>query len=478
MKIQGKQISASAISLSSERQDMTDDVTLTGASAVVQLLNPDASGYSVNLPSPTAAAIFVFVNLTDFSVSIKDSGAQVVSIGARQTRLITSEGTSGWLATSNLGTGGSSLAWGSLLFWGDISLSAGDFMQHGMATFDTTNFIFNSSTLAAWWGEVVVTEAGKIEAIEGQTSATSLTLAIHKNGVVADTIVCTVTDGRITADGGATTFAEGDTIAIEVDAISGAAGVALQVLYVPTAKSDAHVKIGPLGLTDAAAGYYWTPYMPQGASTSVNPDAIDFPIPFDTIIRRISWASNDGDNTTQVELLKNAVLHETITWSGAEGVLNLTTPLSVVAGDRITIKRPDSGGGTSPNDSFILLDADGLGQIYGWGTNGSTNTNRFYTPRCATTEAGINGGSTFQTRQYIAQPGVLQGFAWSKSNATAGTLEIYKNGALDETVSLAAATTGYIALSNGTRYERGDYIDIRDNDATDIGRCRLTVYIA
>lgn len=473
--------STGAEALSSERQDMTGDVVLTGSSAVVQVIKPDQAGRVVALPAASDAALFALVNLsTRYSVSIEDDGVQIVLLGPSEMRLCVSDGAEGWAASGDTAIGGSSLTWGTLMVFGENSHAAGDFLQHGMSAFEGTGYVFSSSTLASWWGESIVTEPGAITAIEGQTSATAVTLKIYKNGAVADTVVCTVSGGRLTGEPGTTTFAEGDRIAVESDALN-TSGVAigLQILYTPAARADAHVRIGTFCLADAFANYPLWPSVPNSGTVSDdNEYQVQIPLPFTTTVRRIAWSSRLGDATTKLEVLKNYTLHETVTLTGAQGVLDLATPLSLDAGETVALRFPSSGGGTNPDDIMATLDADGLGQLYLWSGAAGASTGVFYLARERSTRAiGAISSSTYTTRQYVAKAGGARGLGWAKTNATGGALRVYKNGALDESVTIAAAFRGYVALTSGTHYEQGDYMDIQDNDSADIGSCNITVYV-
>ncbi|MCO5167885.1 MAG: hypothetical protein M9894_16195 [Planctomycetes bacterium] len=465
--------------LESARVDLVEDLELTKSSPTVLVLNPDGA-HDVLLPAPQDAAMFVLANVGGATLSVKDGSTQLTTVAPMKIVRVYSDATFGWIAGEAEDVTGETVTAAMVFSFGEDSVSADGYLQHGAGTHLYSGVGITTGSTLNHLAEAVIGTAGRFSAIEGQgDNPVSVTLKMFKNGAEAETITLAV-EGSNSARHlhgeatGATPFAVGDRVAFRVSAISSSPNtVAIQALY-DVAKPDAALRFGTYGQLNMQDQRYLFTNITAGGTHSTEGE-VGFPAPVATTIRRLLWTSSAGDATSKVSIYRNAsTLHEEVTLTGQGGVVNLSTPLVLAPGETANIRHHADG--TNPTEMIAVLEGDGLGHLYSFGGNASTTSNRWYRFRTFAQIASDSTGGNFLTQARVVKRGVAQAVGWFRSLTNETTIRIYKNGALAESIDMGANARSGAPAS--TPFERGDVLEMHDNDSVDAGVLHATVLVA
>lgn len=432
---------------------MTGDRVLTDASPIIQRLDPGDADRSLTLPALTNNTPFFIIQHIGFAntITIRNSGGGAIGrLSAGEGKQLFNDGSTTWsgiqvdFATTGLPLGR------LFVFGGDIT--SGQYRRPN-GDYNDINGV-NGSDVAH-----IVGSAGEITHFYWHVQNSGIpTATVYVNDVnVGSVSYDTSVDGfqGVKAFDTPILFAAGDHVALQHSTDPGDA------MYALTGSSPDGYSLSIGGYNDLANEYlYWNPrYLLSVTSTARN-YLNEYPVIGARTGMRLAISSSVNFTGFQFKLWKNGVDTETVTFDNVSsrtidsattyyGIEQFTA--SFADGDLVAIQQLSSMG-TCHADLVLLGD---VGTAYQFGGD-AANPNYYY-------HLGEypDGNTNFSTSQgtivHVAEGGLAK-IGWRFLNAPTADHQLYKNGALSETVNLQA-TSG--TLTTGTTYASGDSMSVR-----------------
>jgi hypothetical protein len=192
---------------------------------------------------------------------------------------------------------------------------------------------------------------------------------------------------------------------------------------------------------DGIAGRYLIPHMAAAASTGATTlgPLTEIMLPDAVSDAQIAWTSQTADATTDLKIHVNSVVTETVTLTGAEGVVALAGD-SYAAGDTVAV---EYDAGTDPGDILVTLEFNRHGSLLlSWSGDAGTNANArlfFLNEQSGVSFAATTLAATDADYGFPAPYGLLvsrYGFQGSAANAS---VDVLVNEVVVATIAPAAA---------------------------------------
>lgn len=469
---------------------MSATLTLDDTSDTVQMLDPNGAARVVVLPQPTGNnRYFVIVNADKafdetaagaFTLYIFQGIRFMCRIGPGKLRRFWSDGLTGWLAGAEETWAGWTgyTAYALLAGWGANSLDAGDYFVPWVVPSDS---VAATNTLNSDKEILVPRDCTIAYATAGWSVGATATLALWRNGSLSGTTISIPNNTETDRIAVGLAVTAGDRLALEIDVDGGINDGWIDLWAAHPSVSDNRWVFAWGG--DVAAANRWLECnRPPTTTTSStrSGEGTDHVMPVDCTLTRVSWSSASGDNTTKIDVYKNGSLSYTETLTGAQGSKAAGSALALVTGDSLAFLHPSSGGGTVPGKTTLQVEVSGSvpgaeGYVLGCGqTSGAGGNDAAVHGNAATVGTGSPGGLH---RHQMAQRCCVAGFSWFVTTASAQTYDLFKNGVLDQTVTLDATEKGGSAAVTRTSYYPGDSLSIERNGTTN-GALQMAVLMA